>query len=110
MVAIVCWLSLTPHPPEPPDILGWDKSQHFVAYAALMAWFRQSFFRHWRWPAFLLGLGLTLEYLQSLTGYRTADVFDMLANGIGVLIGWGLAGWLPRMEWLDGMVWRKSQG
>jgi VanZ family protein len=31
--------------------------------------------------------GLAIEYLQSLTGYRTASVHDELANIIGLFIG-----------------------
>lgn len=87
MVAIVVWLSLVPQPPVPPEFLAWDKAQHFVAYAGLMFWFRQSFQPHWRWPAFLIGLGIGLEYLQGLSGVRMLDPFDMLANSIGVLLG-----------------------
>jgi hypothetical protein len=91
MVALVVWLSLTTHPPKPPSFLGWDKAQHTLAYAGLMFWFRQAFRRHWRWPVFLLGLGLGLEVLQGLGGVRTADWHDMVANSLGVAVGLGLA-------------------
>lgn len=87
MAGIVIWLSLASHPPAPPEFLAWDKARHFVAYAALMFWFRQSFQRHWRWPVFLAGLGIGLEYLQGLGGMRVPDPFDAAANGIGVLLG-----------------------
>lgn len=87
MVATVVWLSLTPHPPEPPSFLIWDKAQHTLAYAGLMFWFRMAFERHWRWPVFLLGLGLGLEVLQGLGGVRTGDWRDMVANGLGVVVG-----------------------
>jgi hypothetical protein len=90
MVAIVVWLSLTPKPPELPSFLGWDKAQHFAAYGCLMLWFGMSFTRHWRWPLFLISLGVGLEFLQALTG-RSFDPMDMVANTIGVGIGLGLA-------------------
>jgi VanZ family protein len=90
MVAIVIWLSLTPKPPQPPSFLGWDKAQHFAAYGCLMAWFSMSFTRHWRWPLFLISLGIALEFLQQMTG-RSFDAMDMVANTIGVGIGLGLA-------------------
>ena len=87
MVGIVVWLSLTPKPPQLPQIMGWDKAQHFAAYACLMYWYGMSFRRHWRWPAFLVGLGVGLEFLQGYSGFRSFDPFDMLANTIGVGLG-----------------------
>ena len=87
MIGMVVWLSLIPHPPTPPEFLAWDKAQHLVAYAGLMFWFRQSFQPHWRWPAFLVGLGIGLEYLQGLSGVRVLEPLDMLANSIGVVLG-----------------------
>jgi len=90
MVAVVAWLSLTPQPPQPPEFLAWDKAQHFIAYGGLMAWYGMSFARHWRWPAFLVGLGVGLECLQGLGGVRSFDPFDMLANTLGVMIGLAL--------------------
>ena len=108
MVVMVCWLSLTPNPPEPPDFLGWDKAQHSAAYAGLMYWFWQVFHRHWRWPVFLIGLGAILEFLQGLTDHRTPDPFDMAANSMGVLIGLLLAKTLVvfRVELIDHLIWR----
>ena len=92
MVAVVVWLSLTPEPPHPPTPwLAWDKAQHALAYGLLMYWFRQAFQPHWRWPLFLLLLGVTLEYLQGLGGVRTSDTNDMIANAIGVVLGLALS-------------------
>jgi VanZ family protein len=90
LVFIVVWLSLTPHPPQPPSILGWDKAQHLLAYGGLMSWFGMSFPRHWCWPVFLIALGVALEFLQELGGSRTFDLYDMLANTLGVFFGLGL--------------------
>ena len=33
-------------------------------------------------------MGVALEFIQGWTGYRTYDPFDMLANTIGVALGW----------------------
>jgi glycopeptide antibiotics resistance protein len=45
-------------------------------------------------------MGLSLEILQSFTGFRQADIFDMAANTVGVGIGWLIArfalGWSAR--------------
>ena len=79
-------LSLMPAP----DIGGNDKTAHFVAYAALSAWFsliveqRKSL---WRILFGLISYGLLLEYLQSLTSYRQGDVADAVANSLGVITG-----------------------
>lgn len=91
MVAAVVVLSLVPQLPKAPSLLGWDKAQHFLAYAVLTAWFCQAYSRHWRWPAFFVALGALLELLQGFTGIRTTDPFDILANTIGVSIGLGLS-------------------
>jgi VanZ family protein len=91
MVAVVVWASLTDHPPEPPSLVAWDKAQHFIAYAVLMFWYRQAFAHHWRWPLFLVLLGIGLEILQTCTELRTAEPFDMVANTLGVGIGLLLA-------------------
>jgi hypothetical protein len=88
LVGMVVWLSLTPHPPEPPVFPVWDKAQHALAYACLMLWFRQAFSSRWHWPVFFLLLGTGLEFLQDLGGVRTFDPSDMLANSLGVCFGW----------------------
>jgi len=36
-------------------------------------------------------MGIAIEFLQRMTGYRTFDVFDMLANAVGVALGWSAA-------------------
>jgi glycopeptide antibiotics resistance protein len=33
-------------------------------------------------------MGIGLEFTQGWLGYRTYDPFDMLANTIGVALGW----------------------
>lgn len=88
-IVVVVILSLIPQPLEIPVTEG-DKWGHAAAYAALMMWFVQLYER----PAHvclgwgLLALGIGLECAQSLTPYRMFDYYDMLADGVGVLIGW----------------------
>ena len=93
LVALVIYLSLTPSPPDMPEVAS-VKTGHFVAYAVLMLWFAQLYpslrTRLVLFAAFVL-LGVTLEYAQSLTGYRSFSPSDMVDNAIGVLIGLGLA-------------------
>jgi hypothetical protein len=91
LVLVTVVLSLLPQPPTLPDILGWDKALHALAYLVLMWWFRSVYGSHWRWPLFLLGLGIGLEVLQGLSGIRTADFQDVIADGLGILTGAALA-------------------
>jgi VanZ family protein len=90
LVAAVVYLSLTPHPIEVPVEQG-DKYGHIVAYSTLMIWFATIYHavreRIGLAVAFIL-LGIALEFLQRLTGYRTFDIADMVAGGVGVVLGW----------------------
>lgn len=87
-VALVVYLSLTPHPPEPMSFDHADKLEHALAYAVLAFWFCQIYRTAvWRVCAALLGLGAGLEYVQGWTGYRAYEVLDMLADGTGLVFG-----------------------
>jgi VanZ family protein len=90
LVAAVVYLSLTPHPIEVPGEQG-DKYGHIVAYSTLMIWFATIYHavreRIGLAVAFIL-LGIALEFLQRLTGYRTFDIADMAADAFGVVLGW----------------------
>lgn len=93
-VTAIFYLSLTPSPPQPLHFDNSDKLEHALAYGLLMLWFCQVAQRQWQrilLAVLLIGMGIAMEYLQRMTGYRTFDYFDMLANGTGVLLGWGLA-------------------
>jgi VanZ family protein len=90
LVALVIYLSLTPHPPEPVHFDNADKFEHALAYVALSFWFCHIYkTKRSRLLVIvaLTGLGVVLEYVQGWTGYRTFDVMDMLADGIGVFLG-----------------------
>ena len=72
----------------------WDKALHFTAYfgLALMTTIAVRADRRALWWALgLVVMGGALEIVQGLTG-RDADIFDELANSLGVLAGLGL-GW-----------------
>ncbi len=93
-VAAVFYLSLMPHPPEPVPFDGADKLEHALAYALLMLWFCQVYVERRtriRLTLSLLAMGVGIEILQGMSGYRHFEYADMLANSTGVLLGWGLA-------------------
>ena len=93
-VAAVFYLSLMPHPPEPVSFEGVDKLEHALAYALLMLWFCQVYVEcrtRIKLTLSLLMMGVGIEILQGMSGYRYFEYADMLANSTGVLLGWGLA-------------------
>lgn len=93
-VAAVCGLSLMPHAPQPVLFDGVDKMWHMLAYAGLMLWFCQVRTGRRQRIGLLLGfaaMGVGIEVLQGMGGYRHFEYADMLANLTGALVGWSLA-------------------
>ena len=103
-VALVVFLSLTPNPPEPRQLLAIDVG-HLLAYAWLMFWFTSLYpavSSNVYTAAGLCLMGIALEYLQGLTDYRTLSFVDMRDNILGVMLGW-LLGRTPLSRLLDGL-------
>ena len=97
MVAAIFWLSLTPSPPSI-DIAAGDKLGHFAAYGALMFWFCGLYPKNRArllYGAAFIVMGVGLEVLQGMLGFRTYDVLDMVANSVGVLLGAAAAPLIP---------------
>ena len=91
LVLLVVYLSLTRNPPALLTFDNADKFEHVLAYATLSFWFCQIYLSARLGVVIstaLIWLGVLLEYMQGWTGYRTFDVLDMAADGIGVLLGW----------------------
>ena len=38
-----------------------------------------------------IAMGIGIEYIQRWTGYRSFEVYDMVADALGVLLGWAAA-------------------
>ena len=88
--AAIVWLSLTPAPPKL-DFEHGDKLGHFLAYGALIFWFCLLYLKtrvRILYAAGFIALGIGLEFIQGWLVYRTYDPLDMLANTIGVALGW----------------------
>lgn len=84
-------LSVMPSPPSA-DFESSDKVGHLVAYATLMGWFAILYPASKRLLAIAcISLGVALELVQGALGYRSLEFADMLANSLGVLLGWGAA-------------------
>lgn len=73
---------------------GRDKIAHSIAYGSMAFWFAMLFQGRARQVGIavaFVAMGVGIEFLQRMTGYRSFDVADMIANGIGAVLGWGLA-------------------
>ena len=97
MIATVIVASLLPSTSLPePSFTGIDKVEHLLAYGLLSGYAVLLFAtaRAHRVTAFaLVALGVAMEGAQAmLTTSRLADPGDMLANALGVALGW----WLGR--------------
>ena len=70
----------------------WDKAQHALAFATLFLLGRLGYppEKTFRLLAGLALFGAVIEVLQALTGWRTGDVEDWVADVAGLAIGWTL--------------------
>ena len=73
-----------------------DKIGHLASYAVLMFWFCQLYRTRIFYAAGFILMGVALEFVQRQLGYRSYEVGDMIANALGVLLGWGVALLFPR--------------
>ena len=105
IVLLIVYLSLTPRPIAIPVSEG-DKFGHALAYGVLMLWFAQLYLdlrQRYVLAVLCVALGVGLEFAQLLTETREFSIADMVADGVGVLLGWlaapprGLA-FLRRLE------------
>ncbi|MCP5153228.1 MAG: VanZ family protein [Ectothiorhodospiraceae bacterium] len=101
MVGVVAWLSMSSVESLPP-IRIWDKAAHLIAYAAIggAAVLAYPAVRGGVVTCFAatFGYGASIELAQAFTAERTASLLDVLANGIGAIVGvaaaWLVARWL----------------
>jgi VanZ family protein len=91
LVAAVFWLSLAPLPPQPFEFDMADKVSHIAAYTLVMWWFAVTAARHRQrifYAVYFVSMGVVIEILQGMSGYRHFEVADIFANVAGVLAGW----------------------
>ena len=95
LVMLVVFLSLTSNPVSLEIELPYqDKFFHALAYFVLMAWFAQIYhdkFQRNMIALVFIFMGVTLEYLQSFDPNRYFEYADMVANSVGVALGFALA-------------------
>jgi len=86
LLIVVAVVSLIPMP----DTGVNDKSMHFITYFGLSAGFTTLVENNkslWVVTLGLIAYGAVLEVLQSMTGYRYMELYDLVANSIGVISG-----------------------
>jgi VanZ family protein len=83
-----------------PEVEVSDKLLHGLTFAFLMLWFSALYplAKAWRVALALLGYGVAMELLQGLSGQRSAELGDLLADAIGIAAGWLLA-WAGLHRW-----------
>ena len=82
-----------------------DKWLHGIVFFVLAVWFSGLYAKpaFWRIAVGLLAFGALIEVLQRMISYRTADMIDIAADGIGIVAGLlvgalGASGWCQRFE------------
>ncbi len=94
LVFVVVYLSITSNPIKNLGIPYQDKVFHALAYFGLMSWFVQIYhdkFQRNMIAIIFLSMGVLMEYIQSFEPTRMADIKDVLANIVGVGLGFLLA-------------------
>lgn len=94
------YLALRPVAPSP---VGGDKVLHLFSYVAMSIWFAAVYEQRnaWRVGLALIAFSAFIELLQFLMPFgRVAEWADMVANGLGILIGLALSA-LLRQSWMQ---------
>lgn len=75
---------------SPPQIFSWqDKLHHLLAYSVLFWFLLGAYIEQYRLWVLAISLAVfsgLVEVAQSYTGYRQADLMDLLANCMGILL------------------------
>jgi VanZ family protein len=89
VILVICLIPLS-LPPAAPALN--DKLLHFLTFGLLAVWFGALVtpVKQLKVMLLLLGYGLLIEVLQSFTGFRNAELLDLVADAVGILIGWAL--------------------
>jgi len=92
-------IAVAPRGSLPSNVFAWwDKAQHVAAFATLMLLGRWAYpDSKFALPLGLLALGAGIEIVQSVTGWRTGDLADWVADAAGVALVWLMP---------PGRVWR----
>ena len=112
LIATVLTLSLMPIEADLGE--NRDKLWHFLAYGTLMFWFGMLIPARRRQLVIALAfcaMGAGVEFLQDMTPYRSYELADMMANSVGVLIGWSvvLTPLKHSLAWIEDLIFRNRE-
>lgn len=85
-VALTLYAALAPGD-DGAGLIPWDKAKHFIVFYGLtfLASIALPKSRYWKIGLVLLGFGIAIEVLQGLPIVgRDADVFDIVADALGI--------------------------
>lgn len=94
LIVAMLMLALLPAPPVVGAVPFGDKIGHVLGFAALMLWYAQIYAgarERLRCALACVAFGLTIELLQALTPYRSAEFADLAADALGAALGWLVA-------------------
>ncbi|PIK13998.1 VanZ family protein [Halobacteriovorax sp. JY17] len=88
-IAGIFYLCLRRSAPSTPPFEHFDKILHFSAYFFLMSYFTLILKKSSYKKVFILFviMGILIEFLQLMTGYRSFELLDILANTTGLIVG-----------------------
>jgi len=82
-----------------------DKWLHAMTFVVLALWFSGQYRpgAYWRVAIGLILFGVLIEFCQRLVTYRSAELFDLVADVGGIVVGLtiaatGIGGWSLRVE------------
>jgi VanZ family protein len=87
----VAWTSLLPPDDLPQDLGVSDKAAHALAYAALGVLAVLSGLRWLPAIVVVVAFGLVVEIAQGVSGYRSFEWADLLADAVGAAVGAAVA-------------------
>ncbi|MEM7549014.1 MAG: VanZ family protein [Bacteroidota bacterium] len=68
-----------------------DKYAHFLLYSVFsfltFLGFQNSFKKLWKLTAVTIAYAISIEFIHLIIPYRTFELFDIVANGFGTIIG-----------------------
>jgi VanZ family protein len=86
-------------------LINFDKWLHCATFAFLAVWFSGQYSRnrYWGIGIGLLLFGIVIELCQRMVSYRTAELMDLAADTVGIVLGLiialaGVGGWSLRLE------------
>lgn len=71
----------------PVELVSLDKLAHLLIFVT-GAWWMAHARPAWRWMLGLAVYALVIESLQGLSSTRSFEAADLLANGLGIILGW----------------------